>query len=231
MNLSDVLARVKKRPSRKRCGRGRGSGLGKTSGRGHKGAAARSGWKRRYHYEGGQVPLARRMPKRGFSNHPFRTRCDVINLTELEGHFQDGEAVRLEVLAARGLLNPIHGRLKVLGNGDLKKKLAVFAYAASASARKKIEAAGGTLETTRKPRRRPPPRLPPKPKTKAEEESGGGAETKGEAKKEKKEKGGQEKGVQTGAPQKGAPQTKSPPKGGGADVKGAKPKQGPAGES
>ena len=164
MNLAQVLSKSKGRPSRKRCGRGRGSGLGKTSGRGHKGAASRSGWRRRYGYDGGQTSLIRRLPKRGFSNFPFRQKYDVINLGLLEAGFQDGETVKLESLEERGLLNPFHGRLKVLGGGDIKKKLTVVAFAVSGSARQKIEAAGGKVETLGKPRKKRPvprPKAPP----------------------------------------------------------------------
>jgi large subunit ribosomal protein L15 len=180
VNLSDVLSNSKRRRAAKRRGRGRGTGLGKTAGRGHKGAAARSGFKHRYHYEGGQIPMIRHMPKRGFSNVRFETRHDVINLGDLEKHFQDGDTVRLEALAERGLISPVHGRLKVLAGGDLKKKLAIVAYAASESAIKKIEAAGAKLELTGpvKKKKRPPPPRPaaqPKKKGKGGEEEGEGA--------------------------------------------------------
>lgn len=153
MNLNEVIARVKKRPNRKRCGRGRGSGLGKTSGRGHKGAASRAGWRRRYGYDGGQTSLIRRLPKRGFSNHPFRSRFDVVNLTDIETYFSAGETVNLDALVARGLVNAVHGRLKVLGTGEIKKKLSIVAYAASESAAEKIKAAGGSLELTGPPKK------------------------------------------------------------------------------
>lgn len=146
MNLSQVLAKVKRRPTRKRCGRGRGSGLGKTSGRGHKGAGARSGWRRRYGYDGGQTSLVRRLPKRGFTNARFRRKYDVVNLGLLDSFFGDGDEVRLEVLAARGILNPEHGRLKILGTGELKKKLTIAAHSVSESALKKIEASGSKFE-------------------------------------------------------------------------------------
>jgi large subunit ribosomal protein L15 len=180
VNLSDVLSNSTRRRAAKRRGRGRGTGLGKTAGRGHKGAAARSGFKHRYHYEGGQIPMIRHMPKRGFSNVRFETRHDVINLGDLEKHFQDGDTVRLEALAERGLISPVHGRLKVLAGGDLKKKLAIVAYAASESAIKKIEAAGAKLELTGpvKKKKRPPPPRPaaqPKKKGKGGEEEGEGA--------------------------------------------------------
>jgi large subunit ribosomal protein L15 len=161
VNVSDVLSKVKKRPSRKRCGRGRGSGLGKTSGRGHKGAASRAGWSRRWGYDGGQTSLLRRLPKRGFTNALFRTRFDVVNLQDLEAGFSDGDTVTLEALAERGLLRPVHGRLKVLGSGALKKKLVVKTYAASASAQAGIAAAGGKVELLGPPKKVWKPKGPP----------------------------------------------------------------------
>jgi large subunit ribosomal protein L15 len=172
VNLSDVLAKVKRRPTRKRCGRGRGSGLGKTSGRGHKGAAARSGWRRRYGYDGGQTSLVRRLPKRGFTNARFRRKYDVVNLGLLDSFFGEGDDVRLEVLVARGILNAEHGRLKVLGNGDLKKKLTIAAHSVSESALKKIEASGSKFEPIGPQRKkkkkfiRRPPEAPKSPESK-----------------------------------------------------------------
>ncbi len=162
MNLAQVVAKVKKRPNRKRCGRGPGSGLGKTSGRGHKGAASRSGWRRRYGYDGGQTSLIRRLPKRGFTNALFRTRFDVVNLTDIENYFSAGDTVTLDALVSKGIVNAHHGRLKVLGTGDLKKKLTVVAYAASGSAIKKIESAGARIELQGPPRKKPKP-VPPRP--------------------------------------------------------------------
>ncbi len=147
MKLSEILRRAGKRPARKRVGRGIGSGLGKTSARGHKGAKARSGWKRRYSHEGGQMSLVRRLPKRGFSNFNFSVRYDVVNLAVLDAIFVDGATVSLEVLAEKGVLKPRHGRLKILGSGDLHKKLTIHADGISKSARLKVEQAGGKVET------------------------------------------------------------------------------------
>jgi len=144
--LSDVMAKVEKRRTRKRCGRGRGSGLGKTSGRGHKGASSRSGFREKLSHSGGQVSLIRHLPKRGFSNYPFRRRYDVVNLDTLEANFEAGAAIGLEVLGERGLLKVEHGRLKILGNGSVTKSFKIKAHAASATARQKIEAVGGNLE-------------------------------------------------------------------------------------
>ena len=145
MDRSDVLKAAGKHRRRNRVGRGPGSGNGKTSGRGHKGAHSRSGWTRRYYFEGGQMPLVRRVGKRGFSNEPFRTRYDVVNLSVLEELFQAGDTVDLDVLVRRGVLKSRHGRLKVLGTGELSKQLTVRAAKVSESARKKVEQAGGTV--------------------------------------------------------------------------------------
>lgn len=145
MDLKSVLSKGRKYQDRKRVGRGPGSGLGKTAGRGHKGWGARSGSSRRSGYEGGQMPIYRRVPKRGFTNDRFRTDYTIINVDEL-ATFADGETVDLAAVLARGLANPLAPRLKVLGNGDLNRKLTVRAHKFSASAKAKIEAAGGTAE-------------------------------------------------------------------------------------
>lgn len=126
---------------RKRVGRGNGSGLGGTSGKGHKGQHARAGGRVRWGFEGGQTPLMRRLPKFGFSNKPFATEYDVFNLSQLERF--DGE-VTPETLEAAGLLRA--GRVKILGNGELKKALTVKAHKFSASAKEAIEKAGGKVE-------------------------------------------------------------------------------------
>ncbi len=146
MKLTEILEKAGRRPARKRRGRGQGSGNGKTAGRGHKGAHSRSGWSRREAYEGGQMSLVRRTPKRGFSNALFRRRYDIVNLSVLDQAFEAGDEVRLEALAERGLIKARHGRLKVLGTGELTKSLKVFAHRLSASAQQKISAAGGSVE-------------------------------------------------------------------------------------
>ena len=149
MKLTEILAKAGKKTTRKRVGRGPGSGKGKTSGRGHKGAGQRSGFKKnRPAFEGGQMPLVRRMPKRGFTNAPFRKRFDVVNVKLLEKWFEAGDSVTLDVLKSRGLIKPRHGRLKILGAGELSKSLAVVADAISDTARRKIEEAGGSVEST-----------------------------------------------------------------------------------
>lgn len=126
---------------RKRVGRGQGSGLGKTAGRGQKGQKARTGGKVAPHFEGGQMPLHRRLPKRGFTNIN-RVEYQVVNLRDLEAF--DG-AVNAEVLKGAGLIGTVRRPVKVLGQGELTKALAVEAHAFSKSAKEKIEAAGGSV--------------------------------------------------------------------------------------
>jgi len=129
----------------KRKGRGAGSGNGKTAGKGHKGQNARSGGGVRPGFEGGQMPLQRRLPKRGFKNH-FATVYANVNLNDLEQRFEDGAVVDTEAIIASGLIKKPMDGIKVLGNGTLTKKLTVKAAAFSASAKEKIEKAGGSAE-------------------------------------------------------------------------------------
>ena len=144
MDLSDLSPAKGSRSARKRLGRGPGSGLGKTSGRGHKGRGARSGGNTHPRFEGGQMPLQRRLPKRGFHN-PFRRTYSVINLSRLEALFEGGAVVDAAVLIERGVVRA--GRpIKVLGQGELSKALTVKAHAFSASAKERIAAAGGSAE-------------------------------------------------------------------------------------
>ncbi|MCB9892462.1 MAG: 50S ribosomal protein L15 [Planctomycetes bacterium] len=143
MDLSAAKALGLKRDRPKRVGRGVGSGNGKTAGRGHKGQASRSGYSRRLWFEGGTMPLYRRMPRRGFSNVNFSTRYTIINVQDLAA-FDDGAEVDLDKILAVGLTSPETNLLKVLGKGDLQKKLTVTAHKFSESAKQKIEAAGGT---------------------------------------------------------------------------------------
>lgn len=146
MNLAEAKALGLKFPERKRIGRGVGSGLGKTSGRGHKGAKARSGWSRRIGWEGGQMPLYRRLPKRGFNNKNFEKVFTVVNVADLDV-FDAGSQVDLNAILARGLTSKEkHSDLfKLLGNGEIKKALTVHVDAITGSARAKIEAAGGKV--------------------------------------------------------------------------------------
>ena len=128
----------------KRKGRGHGTGNGKTAGRGHKGQGARSGGGVRVGFEGGQMPLSRRVPKRGFNNI-FAKPLEIINLSALNA-FEDGAVVTAEVLLEKGILNKCEYGFKVLGNGKLTKKVTVEASAFSKSAKEAIEAAGGKAE-------------------------------------------------------------------------------------
>ncbi len=145
MMIHEITIKVGKYKTRKRIGRGEGSGHGKTAGRGHKGAASRSGWKRRPGYEGGQMPIIRRMPKRGFTNAPFRRLFHMVNVKQLDTRFDDGAVVTPESLAKAGLIRDTTLPLKVLGDGTISKKLDVVAAKFSAAAKSKIEEAGGTV--------------------------------------------------------------------------------------
>jgi len=148
MNLHEAKALGLRYKTRKRVGRGPGSGHGKTSARGHKGAKARSGWSMRIGWEGGQMPLFRRLPKRGFNNKNFRKVYTIINVGELESAFESGATIDLGTVIERGLTSQQkHSDLfKVLGDGDLAKRFTVRAHAVTASARAKIEASGGSVE-------------------------------------------------------------------------------------
>jgi len=147
MNLADVRAAYIPRKKRKRVGRGTGSGLGKTAGRGHKGQQARSGGGVSPGFEGGQMPLYRRLPKRGFNNAKFRQLYSIVNVGQLEGAFDEGATVDAAAIRGARLINAKGGPIKVLGGGDLSKKLHVTADRFSESARRKIEAAGGSATT------------------------------------------------------------------------------------
>ncbi len=128
-----------------RKGRGIGSGNGKTAGKGHKGQNARSGGGVRLGFEGGQLPLYRKLPKRGFKNR-FATNYAIVNVSTLNDKFNNGDTVNLDALMAAGIVRKELDGLKVLGNGELTKKLTVEAAVFSASAKEKIEAAGGKAE-------------------------------------------------------------------------------------
>ncbi|MCI2058962.1 MAG: 50S ribosomal protein L15 [Oscillibacter sp.] len=144
MKLSELSPAEGSVRSPYRKGRGAGSGNGKTGGRGHKGQLARSGGKTRIGFEGGQMPLARRVPKRGFINI-FAKPLEIINLSSLNV-FEDGETVTAESLLQKGVLNKCEFGYKVLGNGKVTKKVTVKANAFSKSAKEAIEAAGGKAE-------------------------------------------------------------------------------------
>ncbi len=142
MNLNDVHRTVQKHKKPKRVGRGTGSGHGKTSGRGHKGQGARAGWSRLPVFEGGQMPLVRRIPKRGFHNR-FAVRVAIVNVGDLDHCFQSGDEVTPNALHAKDLCRGQFDVLKVLGNGEVTKPLKVSAHRFSRSALDKIRQAGG----------------------------------------------------------------------------------------
>jgi large subunit ribosomal protein L15 len=143
-SLSNLRPPRGSRHRKVRVGRGIGSKLGKTSGAGNKGQQSRRGYSRRRGFEGGQMPLHRRMPKRGFHN-PFRVEYSVLNLEELNV-FPAGETVTPELLRAHGFVRRSRDRVKILGDGELTTKIAIHAHAFSASAKEKITKAGGTFE-------------------------------------------------------------------------------------
>ena len=146
MRLGELSPAMGATTTKKRLGRGIGSGLGKTSGKGHKGQWARSGGGVRPGFEGGQMPLIRRIPKRGFNNH-FKKVYSIVNLSVLEG-LEANSVVDMEMLNEKGLIKVVKGSigLKVLGNGTLSKALTVKAAGFSATAKEAIEKAGGTAE-------------------------------------------------------------------------------------
>ncbi len=157
MNITTITTRAGAKPKRKRVGRGHGSGHGKTSSRGHKGQGSRSGGPkaRGLLSEGGVFPLFRRLPKVGFNNYHFRTEYQVVNLNDLDARYEDGGHVTAASLEEAGLIRDRKEPVKILGDGELKKKLTVEAERFSKTAAAKIEAGGGTVK-----------RLGPQPKKK-----------------------------------------------------------------
>ena len=146
MLSNEITAIVGANKKRKRLGRGKGSGHGKTAGRGHKGQGSRAGFSVHLAYEGGQMPLFRRLPKRGFNNAPFAVRFEIVNVSQLERCFSDGASVGVGDLAGAGLVNSQKSRVKILGDGELTKKLTVTAHKFSKSAEQKISSCGGTTQ-------------------------------------------------------------------------------------
>jgi large subunit ribosomal protein L15 len=157
MNLNDVHRGITKHRNRKRIGRGVGSGTGKTAGRGHKGAKSRSGYSMKPSFQGGQIPLFRRIPKRGFNNR-WALTVFAVNIGQINECFNDGEEVTIEALATKGLAKGVFDELKVLGEGEISKKLTVSAHRFSKSAEEKISAAGGKVNKLA-PRRTPDERV------------------------------------------------------------------------
>lgn len=144
MKMNELMPNEGATKARKRVGRGPGSGFGKTAGRGHKGQKSRSGYSRRFGFEGGQMPLVRRVPKRGFKN-PFAKEYVAINLSMLKV-FADQDVIVIEDLIRKGLVKNIKDGVKILGYGEIERAVTVKAHKFSKSAREKIEKAGGSCE-------------------------------------------------------------------------------------
>jgi len=146
MNLEEIHRGILKHKKPRRIGRGTGSGHGKTCGRGHKGQKSRAGWSSHPAFQGGTMPLVRRIPKRGFHNR-FALTVLAVNVGDLERAFEDGDEVTLEGLREKSLAKRRYDVLKILGDGELTKRLTVHAHRFSATAREKIEKAGGQVVT------------------------------------------------------------------------------------
>jgi large subunit ribosomal protein L15 len=146
MDLSNLKPAAGAKKNKKRVGRGPGSGSGKTSSRGHKGAQSRSGYSYKRGFEGGQMPLHRRVPKRGFNNTAFRIEYAVVNLDQLESVFDAGATVDADTLRKAGLVRSKQSRIKILARGEVTKALTVHAHKFSGKAAEKLAAAGGKAE-------------------------------------------------------------------------------------
>ena len=146
MRLNDLKPQKGAKHRKKRLGNGESSGLGKTCGKGHKGQKSRAGCGIRPGFEGGQMPIFRRLPKRGFNNKTFATTYETVNVSELDAAFEDGAVVNEAALRESGLISRTVDGIKVLGDGELSKKLTVQVHKVSASAKEKIEKAGGSVE-------------------------------------------------------------------------------------
>ena len=146
--MSDFVLSAPRGANKKKriVGRGSSSGRGTTAGKGNKGQQSRSGGKTYVGFEGGQMPLYRRIAHRGFSNYPFKKEYSVVNVSLLEEKYSDGESVNKETLVAKGLISKVDSLVKILGTGDLTKKLTVDVDKVSASAKAKIEKAGGSVK-------------------------------------------------------------------------------------
>ncbi|MGL6227493.1 MAG: 50S ribosomal protein L15 [Thermoguttaceae bacterium] len=144
MKLNEVNSGVQKHSPIKRLGRGTGSGLGKTAGRGHKGQGSRAGFSMPAYFEGGQMPLARRIPKRGFHNR-FADNVAAINVGDLDLLFENGDTISPQILVEEGIIKVVFDQIKILGDGELTKSLTVMSHKFSATAKSKIEAAGGKI--------------------------------------------------------------------------------------
>lgn len=209
MNITDITKAAGAHRRRKRVGRGEASGMGKTSGRGTKGAGSRTGWKQRLLFEGGAMPLFRRLPKRGFSNVVFATRYQVVNLRDIDRRFDAGAHVTAASLKAAGLVHESDEPVKILADGGLTKALTIEAQRFSAEAEKKIAAAGGTVKKLGPQPKKKFVKRPPEPKAEAAgpggkaKGKGGGTKPEGGKPKVKAERGEGEK------PEKGGKEAKS----------------------
>ena len=145
MMIHEITEKTGKYKARKRVGRGHGSGTGKTSGRGHKGAGSRSGYSRRPGFEGGQMQYFRRIPKRGFTNAIFKKVYSIVNVASLQERYQKGDCVNIASLVEKGLVRNFKNPVKILGEGELTVALEVTVDKVSSSAQKKIEDAGGKV--------------------------------------------------------------------------------------
>lgn len=148
MRLQDVKPNPGAKHRKRRVGNGESSGLGKTCGKGHKGQKSRSGASIRPNFEGGQMPIFRRLPKKGFNNAQFKTSFAIVNLCDLEAKFEAGATVNEESLREAGLVQGIYDQIKLLGNGELSKKLDIELYKVSKTAQEAITKAGGTFKET-----------------------------------------------------------------------------------
>ena len=146
IKLNQLSSIPKARKKKKRLGCGESSGRGKTSGKGHKGQKSRSGFSNSPSFEGGQMPLYRRLPRRGFNNVNFQIKFAIVNLSQLEKVFSDKEVITEEELRSKGIISGKYDAIKILGNGSLTKNFTIFADVFSLSARGKIEALGGKCE-------------------------------------------------------------------------------------
>jgi large subunit ribosomal protein L15 len=153
MTLDTLQNTSRPKKTVKRVGRGLGSGLGKTCGRGEKGAGSRSGYKRRYGYEGGQFRMFMKMPIRGFSNEFFKTRYETVNLGQIEAMYSDGENVDAQSLCDKGFISNKAARVKVLGNGELTKKVKISAHAYTQSAESKLQHTNTPFENLQQKKR------------------------------------------------------------------------------
>lgn len=146
MKINELKPAEGSKKGRKRVGRGESSGWGKTSGKGNNGQKSRSGSYIHPKFEGGQNPFVKRVPKRGFSNAYFKKEYSIVNISTLNDRFSDGEEVTPELLLGKKIIKKVLSGVKILGNGEIDKKLSVKANKISATAKEKIEAAGGTVE-------------------------------------------------------------------------------------